>query len=64
MLSVLGDISVDSEASVVTSSISSREFAGSIFGGAHRGRVYARAFIGVRRVQVKHLELVKIFPEA
>ena len=47
MLSVVGDVSVDSEAPVVTSSIS--RFTGSTqsFGGAHRGRVCARAFIEV-----------------
>ena len=45
--SVVGDVSVDSEAPVVTSSIS--RFAGptQFFGGAHRSRVYVRAFIGI-----------------
>jgi len=47
MLSVVGDVPVDSEASVVTSSIS--RFAGptQFYRGAHRGRVYVRAFIWV-----------------
>ena len=43
MLSVVGDILVDSETSVVTSSIS--RCAGIIFGGAHRSRVCVRVFI-------------------
>jgi hypothetical protein len=46
VLSVVGDVPVDSEAPVVTSSISPG-FAGSVFEDAHRGRVCVRAFIGV-----------------
>jgi hypothetical protein len=43
-----GDVSVDSEAPVVTSSISRPDPpAPQSFGGAHRGRVCMRAFIGV-----------------
>ena len=44
---MVGEVSVDSEASVVTSSIS--RFAGptQFFEGAHRGRVCVRAFIEV-----------------
>ena len=44
---MVGDVLFNSEASVVTSSIS--RFAGPtwFFGGAHRGRVCVRAFIGV-----------------
>jgi hypothetical protein len=47
MLSMVGDVPVKSEASTVTSSIS--RFAGptQFLGGAHRGRVCVRAFIGV-----------------
>ena len=47
ILSVVGDVPVDNEAPVVTSSVS--RFAGltQFFGGAHRGRVCMRAFIGV-----------------
>ena len=47
MLSVVGDVPVDSEAPMVTLSIS--RFAGPtrFFGGTHRGRVCVRAFIGV-----------------
>jgi hypothetical protein len=46
-LSVIGDVSVDSEVPVVTSSIS--RFAGptQFFGGAHRGRVCVCAFTRV-----------------
>ncbi len=46
VLSVVGDVPVDSETPVVTSSIS-LEFAGPVFKDAHRGRVYVRVFIGV-----------------
>ena len=44
---MIGDVSVDSKASMVTSSIS--KFAGptQFFGGAYSGRVCVRAFIGV-----------------
>ena len=47
VLSVVGDVPVDSEAPVVTSSIS--RFAGptQFFGGAHRDRVCVHAFIRV-----------------
>jgi hypothetical protein len=46
VLSVVGDVPVDSEAPVVTSSISP-EFAGPVFEDAHRDRVCVRVFIGV-----------------
>ncbi len=46
MLSVVGDVPVDSETPVVTSSIS-LEFAGPVFEDAHRGRVCVRVFLGV-----------------
>jgi hypothetical protein len=46
MLSVVGDIPIDSETLVVTSSISSWGFAGSVFEGAYGGRVCAQAFMG------------------
>jgi hypothetical protein len=47
MLSVVGDVPVDSEVPLVTSSI--LRFAGptQFFGGAHKGKVCVRAFIGV-----------------
>lgn len=45
MHSVIGDIPVNNEASVVTSS--SREFAGLVFEYAHRVRVCVHVFIGV-----------------
>ena len=45
--SVGGDVPVDSEAPVVTSSISRLDPPAQSFGGAHRGRVCVRAFIGV-----------------
>ena len=47
MLSVIGDVPVDNETSVVTSSISSREFVGPIFEGAYKGRVCVHVFIGM-----------------
>jgi hypothetical protein len=43
---VISDIPVDDEASVVTSRIS-RSVGAQSFGGAHRGRVCVRVFIGV-----------------
>ena len=43
--SVVGDVSVDREASVVTSSIS--RICGSVFEDAHKGRVCVHVFIGV-----------------
>ena len=46
VLSVVGGVPMDSEASVVTSSISPG-FAGPVFEHAHRSRVCVRAFIGV-----------------
>jgi hypothetical protein len=46
VFSVVGDVTVDSEAPVVTSSIS-LGFAGPVFEDAHRGRVCVRVFIGV-----------------
>ena len=46
VFSVVGDVPVDNEAPVVTSSIS-LGFAGPVFEDAHRGRVCVRAFIGV-----------------
>ena len=42
-----GDVPVDSEAPVVTSSISRPDPPAQYLGGAHRGRVCVRAFIGV-----------------
>uniref|UniRef100_A0ACD6ADM6 Uncharacterized protein n=1 Tax=Avena sativa TaxID=4498 RepID=A0ACD6ADM6_AVESA len=45
ILSVGGDVSVDSEAPVVTSSISRPDPPTQFFGGAHRGRVCVCAFI-------------------
>ena len=42
-----GDVPVDSEAPVVTSSISRLDPPAQALGGAHRGRVRVRAFIGV-----------------
>ncbi len=45
VLSVVGDAPVDSEAPVVTSSISP-EFADPVFKDAHRGRVCVRVFRG------------------
>jgi hypothetical protein len=41
------DISVDSEAPLVTSSISRPDPLAQSFEGTHRGRVYVRAIIGV-----------------
>ena len=41
------DVLVDSETPVVTSSISRPDIPAQYFGGAHRGRVCMRAFIGV-----------------
>jgi hypothetical protein len=43
---VVSDVSVDDEAPVVTSRIS-RSAGARSFGGAHRGRVCVRVFIGV-----------------
>jgi hypothetical protein len=47
VLSVVGDVSVDSETPEVTTSI--LRFAGptQFFGGAHKGRVCVRPFVGV-----------------
>jgi hypothetical protein len=45
VLSVIGDILI--ETPVVTSSISSREFADTVFEGAHRGSVYADFVLSV-----------------
>ena len=42
-----GDVPVDSEASVVTSSISRLDPPAQSLGGAHRGRMCVCAFIGV-----------------
>ena len=47
ILSVVCDVSVGSEAHVVTSSISRFASPTQFFGGAHRGRVCMRAFIGL-----------------
>ena len=47
ILSVIGDLPVDSEASLVTSSILRFASPTQFFGGAHRGRVCMRAFIGM-----------------
>jgi hypothetical protein len=43
---VVGDVPIDEEAPVVTSRIS-RSVGAQSFGGAHRGRVCVRVFIGV-----------------
>jgi hypothetical protein len=43
---LVGDVPVDNEAPVVTSSISPR-FTGPVFEDAYRGRVCVRVFIGV-----------------
>jgi hypothetical protein len=47
VLLVISDVPVDSEAPMTTSSILSRGFAGLVFEGTHRVRVYVRSFIGV-----------------
>jgi hypothetical protein len=47
VLSVVGDIPVDSETLVMPSSVSSRGFVGPVFEGAHMGSVCVREFIGV-----------------
>jgi len=47
MLSVVCDVPIDSEAFVMTSLISRFANPTQVFGGAHRGRVCVRAFIGV-----------------
>jgi hypothetical protein len=47
ILSVVGDVSVDSEAFVATSSISGFVGPTQFIEGAHRGRVCARTFIGL-----------------
>jgi hypothetical protein len=52
ILSVGGDVPVDSEASVVTSSISRPDLLAQSFGGAHRGRMYVCAFIGAWKYTV------------
>ena len=44
VLSVVGDVPIDSE-TLVTSSISSRGFVGPVFEGTHRDRVCVHAFI-------------------
>jgi hypothetical protein len=46
VLSVVGDVPVDSAAFVVTSSIL-RGFAGTVFEDAPKGRVYVRVLIGM-----------------
>ena len=46
MFSVVGDVSIDSEAPMMTSLISYRGLASPVFEGAHRGRYCVRAFIG------------------
>ena len=45
VLLVVGDVIVNSEMHVTTSSISSRGFTGPVFKGVHRGRVCVHAFI-------------------
>jgi hypothetical protein len=45
VLSVVGDVPVDNEASVVTSSMLG--FAGTVFEDTPRGRVCVRVFIGM-----------------
>ena len=47
MLSVVGDVLIDSETPVVTSSILRLAGPTRFFGGAHRDRVCVRAFIGM-----------------
>ena len=47
ILSVIGDLPVDSEASLVTSSILRFASPTQFFGGAHRGRVCVHTFIEV-----------------
>ena len=47
ILSVVGDVPVDSKTRVVTSSISRIAGPTQFFGGAHRNRVCVHAFIGV-----------------
>jgi hypothetical protein len=47
VLFVVGDVSIDSEASMVTSLILSQGFAYPVFEGAHKGKVCVCAFIGV-----------------
>jgi len=47
MLSVVGDVPVDNEAPIVTSSISRFTGLTRFFRGAHWGRVCVRTFIGV-----------------
>jgi hypothetical protein len=47
ILSVVGDVPVDSEASVVISSISRLAGPTHFFEGAYKGRVCVRAFVGV-----------------
>jgi hypothetical protein len=46
MRSVVSDVPVDDEAPLVTSRIS-RSVGAQSFGGAHRGRVCVRVFLGV-----------------
>ena len=48
-----GDVPVDSEAPVVTSSISKIDPPAQSFGDAHRDRVCVRAFTGVFRKEEK-----------
>jgi hypothetical protein len=45
MLSVIEDVPIDNEASVVTSSISRFVSLTQFFGGAHKGRVCVRACV-------------------
>ena len=61
ILSVVCDVPVDSEAPMVTSSIS--RFAGptQFFGGVHRGRVCVRAFIRVTSEVLIGVECVRVF---
>jgi hypothetical protein len=45
MLSVVGDVPVDSEVPAVTRE--SRDLLAQFFGGAHKGRVCVRVFVGM-----------------
>jgi len=58
IFSVVGDVPVDSDAPVVTSSISRFVGPTQFFEGSHRGRVWVRAFIGLVCARAcKHLLL-------
>jgi hypothetical protein len=59
VLSVVDDAPVDSETPVVTLSIS-RRFVGLFFKDAHRGKVYARMFIGMSRLMYAITKIVEL----